>query len=265
MTDAAAFFERGWVAFPPEPRVAAWAAAAAREARRLMAANGAAYRCGGTWFPGVNILDNGADGGAAALGLPALAGAAVDFIAEALSLTGFAWDRAQISACLPGYPAVGAEETEAAFRYRRNRDAAHVDGLERVMPGRRRRLAETHGFILGLPLFGVGPGRSPMTVWEGSHEVMREAFARAFQGVAPADWPSLDVTEVYQAARRDCFERLKRREIHAEPGGAYLVHRLALHGVAAWGAEPDGAARAIAYLRPDPFPDTAPGWWLTRP
>ncbi len=264
-TELETFLARGWLSFPAEPAVAAWAEAADVEARRLMRAEDAAYRCDGTWFPGVNSLGNGPDGGADALSLPPLSGAAVAFARGALGLGAFAWDRAQISACLPGYPRQGAEETDAAFRYRARRDAAHVDGLERTMPGRRRRLSETHGFILGLPLAGAGPGRSPLTVWEGSHETMRAAFRRAFDGLAPADWRSADVTEIYQAARAQVFETCRRVEIHAAPGEAYLVHRLALHGVAPWTAEePDETPRIIAYLRPDPFPGAPPDWWLER-
>lgn len=262
------FFDRGWAVIPPDAAMAAWAAPAAAAARRLMAAPGAEYRCDGTWFPGVNILPNEASGAAPAEGVPPLSGGAVDWIAAHLGFSGVAWDRAQISICLPGYPRHGSEETDAAHRFRRTRDAAHVDGLLREPPSRNRRLGETHGFILGLPLFGVAdPGASSMVVWEGSHEIMRAAFRRAYAGIAPQDWAAVDVTEIYQEARRRCFETCRRTPVTAPVGGAYVAHRLALHGVAPWtaGAGAGAGARAIAYFRPDPFPGQDPSWWLDRP
>ena len=74
----------------------------------------------------------------------------------------------------------------------------------------------------------------------------------------------MDVTEIYHAARREAFETCRRVEITARPGEAYVVHRLALHGVAPWRdgtpAGPDG--RMIAYLRPE-LPET--GDWLALP
>lgn len=229
-----------------------------------MAAADAEYRCGGTWFPGVNILDNAPDG---SLDGVSLDGPALGFVRETLGFPDLVWDRAQISGCLPGYPRPGAEETEAAARYRRVRDAAHVDGLLRIGDSRRRRLGERHGFILGLPIAGCVPGASPLVVWEGSHETMRAAFANALAGAPPARWGEIDLTEAYQEARRRCFEACRRVEIQAQPGEAYLVHRLALHGVAPWAEDGprSAAARIIAYLRPDPFPDADPRWWLERP
>ncbi len=261
--DARAFFDRGWIRFPHEPQVAAWVDAARPVAQALMAEEEAEYRCNGTWFPGVNILPNDAAG--VLPDGPPLAGTPLDFIREALELDDFPWDQAQISACLPGYPRHGAEETEAAFRFRRNRDAAHVDGLLREKPSRNRSLGETHGFVLGLPLTDAEGEASPMVVWEGSHERMRAAFEKAFHGVDPKDWPSVDVTEVYQETRRRCFEECPRVAVTARPGESYVVHRLALHGVAPWRASDEHPARIIAYLRPDPFPGASPDWWLSRP
>lgn len=260
--DRDAFFARGWIRFPADPSIAAWAAAARPATEALMAAPDAEYRCDGTWFPGVNILPNAGDGRLE--NGPALAGAPLDFVSEALALDGFVWDRAQVSACLPGYPRQGEEETDAAFRFRLNRDAAHVDGLLREKPARNRWLGETHGFILGIPLVDAAPSASPMTVWEGSHEIMRAAFRRAFDGVDPARWSEIDLTEIYQETRRSCFETCPRVEIPARFGESYLVHRLALHGVSPWRAPPDDPPRIIAYLRPDPFPGATPEWWLAR-
>ncbi|MEL7174696.1 MAG: hypothetical protein AAFN05_17235 [Pseudomonadota bacterium] len=183
------------------------------------------------------------------------------FVVEVLNLPDMALDAAQISVCYPGYPRQGTEETEAAFRFRRDRDAAHVDGLIRQPPARRRWLGETHGFVLGIPLGDTAPGAAPLVVWEGSHEIMRDAFQARFAGIPPEAWAAEDITECYTEARRTCFEGCPRVEVSAALGGAYLVHRLALHGVAPWSG-PETEPRAIAYFRPDPFPGVPPDWWL---
>ncbi len=264
--EARAFFARGWVVFEADPAVSAWVEAARPLAEEIAAdpqARADWLRCGGTWFAGVNVFPNGPDGAVPARGVPPLAGAPVDFVAERLGLSGFAWDRAQISVCYPGYPQPWEGESEAAFRFRLKRDAAHVDGLLRDAE-RRRSLGETHGFILGLPLSDTPAGAAPFVVWEGSHEVMRRAFRRRFAGIAPEDWGREDVTEAYQAARREAFETCPRVEIQARPGEATLVHRLALHGVGPWRA-PEGPPRAIAYFRPDPAPGAPPQWWVESP
>lgn len=259
------FHERGWARLPRDAGTAAWAAAAAGPAMALTRKTDAAYRCGGTWFPGVNILPNEPDGGSAALGLPPLSGAPIRFLRAALGFDGIAFDRAQVSVCFPGYPRQGEEESEAAFRYRLNRDAAHVDGLRREMPGRRRRLEEAHGFILGLPLTETEATASPFVIWEGSHEIMRAAFRAALADAPPERWREIDITEPYQEARRRVFDSCRRVALPAQPGEAYVAHRLSLHGVAAWRAAADAPPRAIAYFRPDPFPAASPEWWLERP
>ena len=255
------FLARGWVRFPVDPSLAAWAALADEAARKAEATPAEGMlRCGGRWFVGLGAIPN--DGEGRLPGGVALTGEAIAF---ARRLYGGPLDRGQASVVYPGYPKQGTEESEAAFGYRLRRDAAHVDGLHRIMPGRRRRLVERHAFILGLPLNTAPEGAAPLTVWEGSHEVMRAAFSEVYAGVAPADWAEADVTEIYQAARRDCFERLRRVEIAAQPGEAYLVHRLALHGVAPWGDDAGATGRrAVAYFRPDPG-DHAADWWLSAP
>lgn len=255
------FHRRGWVKFPFDPGLAAWAAHADEAAKRKEAAPEPEWlRCGGTWYVGVNALEN--DGEGRLPGGSRLAGAAID-AARRLAGRDFAFDRAQASVCYAGYPRHGAEESEAAFGYRLRRDAAHVDGFLRIMPGRRRMLKERHAFILGLPLNAAAAGAAPFVIWEGSHEIMRDAFRAAFGAAPPSEWSDIDVTETYQAARRRCFDALKRVEIHAKPGEAYLVHRLALHGVAPWRAD-IGERRAIAYFRPDPGDDRS-DWWLEAP
>jgi hypothetical protein len=208
-------------------------------------------RYGGIWFAGVNALPNDAAGRLS--GGPVLAGAAIDFIHRELAGTDFNWDRAQVSVCYPGYPQRMHDETEAVFNYRVKRDAAHVDGFRRHGEDRRRFLNEHHGFILGIPLAESSPGASPFVVWRGSHEMVRTAMRDAFAGIDPADWHDVDITEAYHAVRREVFETCERVELTARPGEAYLVHRLALHGIAPWregaSAGPDG--RMIAYFRPE--------------
>jgi hypothetical protein len=135
-----------------------------------------------------------------------------------------------------------------------------------VGDARRRMLRERHAYILGVPLTQAGPGASPMVVWEGSHHIMRRAFAGALEQVVPRDWGTVDLTEIYQAARREAFETCARVPLPAGPGAAYLVHRMALHGVAPWEAEakapPEG--RMVAYFRPE-FEDSSRADWLHLP
>lgn len=258
------FYQRGWCKFPHDQALAAWIEDSLPAARNTLNAPEQAQwlRCGGTWFAGVNALPNDTVG--AVPGGRPLTGTAREFIRHDLNLTGFDFDRAQVSICYPGYPLPGDHETEAAARFRRNRDAAHVDGLSPEGPKRRRHLREHHGFLLGIPMAEVGQGASPLVVWEGSHELMRAAFQEIFKDLAPADWGDLDVTEGYQAARRQAFDACPRVEVSAQPGEAYLVHRLALHGVAPWAegatAGPDG--RMICYFRPE---IGGPKTWLEAP
>lgn len=264
--DARQFFRSGWIRFARDTAVAQWAARARPVAEACVAHPQHRVRwlrCDGTWFVGVNVLPNDAVGAVAEAGVPPLAGPAVRFIAEVLDLRHTAFDRAQVSVCFPGYPRPSSGESDAAFRFRRDRDAAHVDGLRRV-ENRRRRLGEPHGFILGLPLTDAPADAAPLVVWEGSHEIVRRALRARLRGVPPERWAGEDLTDAYAEVRQECFETCRRVLVHSRPGEAYLIHRLALHGVAPWAAEPEGE-RAIAYFRPDPFPGAEPGWWLERP
>lgn len=247
-----ALLEKGWVHFAAEPEVARWArsACAVAEARVGDPAERERWlRCGGTWFVGVDTLPNDADGGVADSG--PLVGHAFE---AARALYGdLPLHKGQVSVTYPGYPRRSDGESDAAFRYRVNRDAAHVDGLLAVGEDRRRMLKERHAYILGLPLSDTGPGASPMVVWEGSHHVMRDMFAESLGPRPEATWAEIDLTDRYQAARRRVFETCKRVEITATPGEAYLVHRFALHGVAPWaeGATASPKGRMIAYFRPE--------------
>lgn len=255
---------RGWCRLGHDCDLATWVAASLPAARRAVAApeHSQWLRCGGTWFAGVNALGNDATGKVPG-GVP-LPSQLVDTVRGLCGLDTIAWDRAQVSVCYPGYPRQGDEETDAAFGYRLRRDAAHVDGLVREGPDKRRHLREPHAFILGIPMSTTTAGAAPLVVWEGSHEIMRRAFRTAFAGLAPKLWGEEDITEIYHAARREVFAQCPRVVVHAIPGEAYVVHRLALHGVSTWldGAEAGPDGRMIAYFRPE-LPDQ--GRWLADP
>jgi hypothetical protein len=243
----------GVTLFPHHPATARWAKAAHREALRLAAdpeLRRANLRHGETWFVGVDALPNGPDG--AITGVP-LEGPWTDQITAPVR-----WHRAQLSIVYPGYPRRDPEESTANHRFRRDRHAAHVDGLLPLGPARRRYLKEPHAFILGLPLNDTRA--APLMVYPGSHEIMGAAFA----ALAEADDPTeVDVTEFYQATRREVFARITPRPVHARPGEAILLHRHLLHGVAARadGDEAPPEGRMVAYFRPL----TSARRWLKSP
>ena len=258
------FFELGWCRFDFDPRLRAWVDAAYGDARATLDDPRCARwrRYDGTWFAGVNALGNDARGAVGASG--PLAGNAVEFIGAVLGLRDFAWDAAQVSVCFSGYPRPMPGESEARLRFRRERDAAHVDGLLGEGSERRRHLREHHGFVLAIPMNEFDPAASPFVIYEGSHEIMRAAFTARFAGIAPAAWGDEDVTDAYQVARREVFAECARKEIFARPGESFLAHRLALHGTAPWrdgaAAGPDG--RMICFFRP---PILDPESWLHAP
>jgi len=254
------FGPRGWRTFAFDPAVAEWAAHADRAAERAEAdpENADWLRCGGTWFVGVNALPN--DPAGRLPDGPKLTGAVIE---AARRISDAPLDRAQTSVCYPGYPKQGADEGDSAFRYRRDRDAAHVDGLHRIMPGRRRKVLERHAYILGIPLNDAPKAAAPFVIWQGGHEIMRAAFAKRFADIPPDLWAGEDVTEAYQAARREVFATCKRTQIHAKAGEAFLVHRLALHGVANW--RTGQGRRAISYFRPELPSGAGSADWLTAP
>jgi len=236
----------GWQVFDAEPAVADWVAATQPAA--LAAVRDAPVRHGGTWCVGLDALANDAAGRVGAG--PPLSGAARD---AATALAGrLPLHRAQVSVIYPGYPGRDPEESDAAHRFRLNRDAAHLDGVLPEGPARRRHLREPHAWILGLALTEADAGAAPLVVWDGSHRLIRAAFAAALQGHDPADWGNLDLTQAYGRVRAEVFARCRRIALPLRPGQAVLLHRMAIHGVAPWqaGARSDPAGRAIAYFRP---------------
>ncbi|TMV06339.1 hypothetical protein FGK63_14375 [Ruegeria sediminis] len=246
-----AFLKRGWVRFPRDPVLLDWIGHALPVARAAVGdpVHAQWQDCEGTWFIGVDALPNDAQGRVGNSG--PLDGQAVEFIRRHLGLHPL--HKGQVSVIYPGYPRPRRGEGEAATRYRARRDAAHVDGLKPTGPDRRRRVDEPHAWILGLPLTEAGADAAPMVVWDESHRVLGAAFARAFEGLPRDRLHEVDITDAYQAARREVFDTCARIELPARPGEAYLLHRHCLHGVAPWGESaasgPDG--RMIAYFRPE--------------
>jgi hypothetical protein len=248
---------QGWTRISGVPGLADWAAAALPLASAAIAASDEPWRCGGTWFAGVDALPNAQDGSIAGVPLPPA-------LTDLLPWKPPGWHAAQVSTLRPGYPRAWPEESETAFGYRLRRDAAHVDGLLPEGPDRRRHLREPHAFILGLPLTEADPGAAPLVVWEGSHAVIRRALAAVLLPHPAESWGEVDLTDAYHAARRTVFATCPRIELPARPGEALLLHRLVLHGMAPWasGARADPAGRMIAYFRPE-FPSVAR--WLDPP
>ena len=80
--------------------------------------------------------------------------------------------------------------------------------------------------------------------------IMQDAFRNLLEGHAPASWGDLDVTETYQAARRQVFETCDRVEVPLVPGQAVLLHRHLVHGVAPWVGPAVEEGRQVAYFRP---------------
>ena len=241
------FHARGWLHFPSEPSVLDWARHARRagEAALTDPAFAPFHVCQGTWFVGLEALPNDPEGRVG--GSAPLTGAAMGFVEGLYGQLPL--HKGQLSTVWPGYPRPREGESEAAARYREKRDAAHVDGLRRDGPARRRFLSEPHAYILGLPLTDAAPGAAPLVVWEGSHHLIRDALCTALADCPADDWAKVDLTDAYQSARRAAFETCPRRTIPAQPGEATLLHRLSVHGVAPWSAE-DGPPRMIAYFRP---------------
>ena len=225
---------------PYSSRVAVGAAAAGNMASYILHSGTEGRRHGGTWFVGVDALPNATDG--------SIGGVPLDGAWRAVIEAPMYWHRAQLSVIFPGYPQQDVDESSAAHRYRRDREAAHVDGLVPKGADKRRHLREPHGFIAGFPLDDVAA--SPLVVWPGSHHIMRAAFADAFAGSPSKQWPTVDVTDAYRAARSSVFETCQRTPLRAAPGEVILLHRHLLHGIAPWAHTQETRPRRMAYFRP---------------
>ena len=244
------FYQRGWLKFNFDPGIALWAEAALCLGMRVIAdpqKRTEHLDCEGTWFVGVNALPSNHKG---QIGAIPLQGPVINWLSHIQTRD---LHPAQLSVIFEGYPKPRKGETEKAFMYRLNRDAAHLDGLLPIGIARRRMLKEPHAYILGLPLNKTPSNASPLVIWEGSHVVMADYFQRAFKGIPTHKWDKLDLTDTYNAARRKVFKICPRVKLHAYPGEAYVVHRLSLHGVARWAstATAPKEGRMIAYFRPE--------------
>lgn len=255
------FLEHGWIKFAAEPATLDWVAAVRSPALAAMhdPAHQDWWRCGGTWFVGVDALPNN-DEGRVGDG-PALGGAAVDFIHHTLKRAQIAAHRAQVSICLPGYPKRGLDESEAQHAFRARRDSAHLDGLYGEGTPKRRFMREFHDFILGIALDDGDEGAAPFVVWEGSHHILRAMLDEALGGMPPARWGEIDLTDTYRESRARVFDTCRRVVIPARKGEAYLAHRFALHGVTPWTGS-KLVHRAIVYFRPENYTREE---WLTAP
>lgn len=246
------FLAQGWLTFAYDAELADWAVHARQAGIKAVAdpANADWHQCEGTWFIGVDALMNDPAGKVA--GSRPLGGNAVEFIKTHIGPLP-PLHRAQLSVIKPGYPRPRSGETDAAFRYRQRRDAAHIDGVLATGPRRRRNIREPHSFILGVPLTKASADAAPLVVWQGSHRIMCDAFKTALADHAPATWSDIDITDVYTTARRIVFETCPRIALPAQPGEATLLHRLTLHGVTPWAdiAKADEEGRMIAYFRPE--------------
>ena len=179
----------GWHKIGPHPALLAWATAAHPVAVAALRDTDQPLRCGGTWAVGLDLLPNAENGEIAGVPLPW----------DVLGLAPVTLHPAQLSTIHPGYPRPSDEETEAAFRFRLNRDAAHLDGLLPVGPDRLRMIKEPHAWIVGLPL--TTSDAAPLVVWEGSHTIMQAALQAALAPHPPESWGDVDITAAYQAAR----------------------------------------------------------------
>lgn len=233
----------GFARFKYEPSVARWAQAARGALLDRLndkAFHRAQLRHRNTWFVGVDALPNDAQGAVAGVPLAASWRAA---------LPDLPMHAGQVSIVYAGYPQQDPDESDANHRFRRDRCAAHVDGLLPVGAAKRRYAVEHHAYILSVPLNPVA--QAPTVVWRGSHLIMQAALQEAIGRDDPAQ---VDVTDAYKAARRRVFETCERIAVTPKVGEAALFHRFALHGTQPWDDTPQTAAphgRMIAFFRPE--------------
>jgi len=237
----------GALIFKPTRETLAWASAARSVADGILAdpeAQATHLRHGLTWFVGVDALPNDADG---SIGGVPLRGPWAPHVPD-LPL-----HRGQLSVIYPGYPQPDPDQSEANHRYRVDRYAAHMDGLLPEGPDRRRYAREFHAYILGIAL--NTSSASPTVYWRGSHHVLRATFRAALKG---QDVAATDVTDVYQAARREIFETCDRVSLQIPRGGAFLLDPFVLHGTAPWTYTGLDHIRVTAFFRPQY--DTVAEW-----
>ena len=256
----------GWIKFSFDPKLILWLDSITKQMFNAIydKKNQREWlRCQGTWFVGVRALKNDLNG--AVNGGLKLDANCSRWALQMLGKKEIKWDPAQISVCYPGYPRRGVDESKSSFDYRSKRDAAHVDGLHPIGKKRVRMLREQHAFILGIPATISSRKAAPLVVWEGSHKIIKHYFESAYSKINPQNWKEIDITKLYHQARNEIFDKCKRVEIHARPGESYIVHRMALHGVAPWDgrAKSSKDGRVIVYFRPEM--DLEASSWLENP
>lgn len=259
-----AFYEDGFAVYDHDTQIAAWACAVHPLAQKALLDQHQLDTwlvCQGTWFVGVDALETGPSGEAEGT---ALDGAVIRDLRMTYQVER-PLHKAQLSVVYPGYPKSRDGESDAAFAYRKKRDAAHVDGLHALGTDRKRHLVECHAYLLGLPINDASKGASPLVVWRGSHKIVRDWLSGHLSHLECSVWKDVDLTESYQAIRRKIFATCERVEVPVAFGQAVAMHRHALHGVAPWRDEDGGKtkSRMIAYFRPQVSQPLAQ--WLELP
>ncbi len=242
------FAQRGWCKFDADQAILAWVETALPYAQTCLNEPEMQHwwRYQNTWFVGVNCLAN--DIGGSLENGPAIGGAAIDFIQQELShrLSNHL-DRAQVSVICPGYPKASSRDSDSAFRYRQQRDAAHVDGL--LKEGKERYAREYHAYILAIGMNDSDAAASPFVVWDGSHQVIQQALSRELSGFPADNAANRPITDCYQEARKRIFETCQRVQVPLKQGEALVAHRLLLHGTATWQSN-QSFPRMLCFFRP---------------
>jgi hypothetical protein len=78
-------------------------------------------------------------------------------------------------------------------------------------------------------------------------------LADVLRTVDPVKWSEIDITLIYNQARKFIFKTCKPKIIWVPVGGSFIIHRLCLHGVGSWDerASSERSGRMIAYFRPN--------------
>ncbi len=244
---------KGWASFPFDPNLYDWAIKVhTLVTKKINSTEGQRkkLRCGDTWFPGVNFLENDSFGNIDGALFPEKL---LKFIKHHEPNFGGIFDKGQISICYTGYPRRMNSESKSSFDFRRNRYAAHIDGILPVGKTRRRFIKEYHSFILGIPINQAGKEASPCVIWEGSHEIIKNELRKYKRLRKISNWGNEDITEFYNDLRKKIFSSCEVKEIWVPMGHAYIINRLSLHGIMPWNQKPKGDenSRMIAYFRPD--------------
>ena len=124
------FGKTGYIEFGYDEQIAKWAECAKKKSSRILADPAHLQKwlqCEGTWFVGVDVLPNNSSGDFTNAKLPNV------FKSFMAKINLKPYHKAQLSVIFPGYPKPRIGDSEAAFEYRRKRDAAHVDGFYQLV------------------------------------------------------------------------------------------------------------------------------------